>query len=158
VENQTQVSHSSHRPLEIWPTPPDFHIPTAQACAAWKSGKPDPGFPLSHTAQATTATVLFSPEKQKPGKEVGRYAASPSESFSGSSCIGIKPRFRIILGLENAYRVASVPAISRIWPSLVSITLLSLRLRLNVAELELCASQYGRLAQVGRVVLKRAAL
>jgi hypothetical protein len=102
VENQTQVFHSSHRPLEIWPTPPDFHIPTAQACDAWKSGKPDPGFPLSHTAQATTAAVLFSPEKQKPRKEVGRYAASPSGSFSGSSCIGIKLGFRIILGLENA--------------------------------------------------------
>src|SRR5579859_6375600 len=67
VENQTQVFHSSHRPLEISPTPRDFHIPTAQASRAWKSGKPKSGFPLSHTRPATMTTVHFKKSKSKSG-------------------------------------------------------------------------------------------
>jgi hypothetical protein len=48
VENQTQVFHASHRPLKIPQNRRDFHISTARACTAWKSGKPKTGFPLSH--------------------------------------------------------------------------------------------------------------
>jgi hypothetical protein len=69
VENQKQVSHPFHRPLEISQTRRDSHIPTAQAYAAWKSGKPNSGFPLSHPAHATTTTFLLQ-NIQKPRKEV----------------------------------------------------------------------------------------
>src|SRR5437660_11615010 len=65
VENQTQVFHASHRPLEISPTPRDFHIPTAQADRAWESGKPKSGFPLSHTRPATMTTIYFGKSKSK---------------------------------------------------------------------------------------------
>jgi hypothetical protein len=44
-ENQEQVSLSAHRP---WKSRCDFHIPTA-ATKPWKSGKPEAGFPLSHS-------------------------------------------------------------------------------------------------------------
>ena len=98
VENQPQVFHASHRPLKISQNRRDFHIPTAPACAAWKSGKPKTGFPLSHPAHATTMTVLVCKLKDQR-KEVGRYAAS---SFS---C----PDFMLILQLENAGR-AILPA------------------------------------------------
>jgi hypothetical protein len=37
VENQTQVSHGSHRPLEISPTPRDSHFPTAPTTPLPKS-------------------------------------------------------------------------------------------------------------------------
>jgi hypothetical protein len=133
VENQTQVFHSSHRPLEISPTPRDFHIPTAPAGRAWKSGKPKSGFPLSHTQPATMTTVHFkkskSKSKAKPtlaasgGKRTtqkrrashSRVPTSRSR-FSGSPRIGIKTRsqahsalesnidFRLTFGLENALR------------------------------------------------------
>src|SRR5580693_7610375 len=67
--------HASHRPLKIPQNRRDFHIPTAQACTAWKSGKPTTGFPLSHPVHAMTTTVLSLNRKTKR-KEVGRYAAS----------------------------------------------------------------------------------
>jgi len=92
VENQTQVFHASHRPLKIPQNPRDFHISTARACAAWKSGKPKSGFPLFHPAHAMTMTVSLSKSKNQR-KEVGRYAAS---SFS-------YPDFMLILRLENAW-------------------------------------------------------
>jgi len=37
VENQTQVSHDSHRPLEISPTPRDSHFPSAPTTPLPKS-------------------------------------------------------------------------------------------------------------------------
>src|SRR5271163_4959147 len=43
-ENQTQVSHPFPRPLEIAARFPHSHRPGA----AWESGKPKAGFPLSH--------------------------------------------------------------------------------------------------------------
>jgi hypothetical protein len=56
-ENQTQVSLRFPQPLEIAKARfPHSHRPGA----AWKSGKPQPGFPLSH--------LLFSYENQ-PRKE-----------------------------------------------------------------------------------------
>jgi hypothetical protein len=102
VENQTQVSHSSHRPLEISQTPRDFHIPTAQASTAWKSGKPKTGFPLSHTVPATTTTVSLSPNPNP--KERKSAAARPLHppNFQDHLVLESKPGFRIILGLEYA--------------------------------------------------------
>jgi len=102
VENQTPVFHSSHRPLEISHTPRDFHIPTAQASSAWKTGKPKNGFPLSHALEATTTTVSLS-LKPKP-KERKAAAAQPPHppNFQDHLVLESKPGFRIILGLENA--------------------------------------------------------
>jgi hypothetical protein len=131
VENQTQVSHSSHRPLEISPTPRDFHIPTAQASRAWKSGKPKSGFPLSHTRPATMTIIHFQKSKSKPKakpnlaasggertSQKGEYHAAKvptsTSRFSGSPRIGINTTsqahsalesnidFRLTFGLENA--------------------------------------------------------
>jgi hypothetical protein len=132
VENQTQVFHSSHRPLEISPTPRDFHIPTAQAGRAWKSGKPKSGFPLSHPRPATMTTISFQKNqnqnrKQNQPRRLRRLKDNPKKEsitqqsadfvlrFSGSPRIGIKTGsqahsalesnigFRLTFGLENAY-------------------------------------------------------
>jgi hypothetical protein len=65
VENQKQVSHTFHRPLKISQRRRDLHISTAPAWAAWKSGKPTPGFPLSHPAHAMTMSSLSSNQTQK---------------------------------------------------------------------------------------------
>src|SRR5439155_2818844 len=121
----TQVFHSSHRPLEISPTPRDFHIPTAQAGRAWKSRKPKSGFPLSHTRPATMTTIQF--EKSRPTRAAcggprtnqkrrasHRQVSSPRSRISGSPRIGSEIRFqahsaleinidfRLTFGLENA--------------------------------------------------------
>ena len=126
VENQTQVFHSSHRPLEISPTPRDFHIPTAQAGRAWKSGKPKSGFPLSHTRPATM-TIPFKTSKSKPNlaasggqrtnqrrrgsrrKMSSPYARLPGSPRTGNethfqahSALEINIDFRLTFGLENA--------------------------------------------------------
>jgi hypothetical protein len=100
VENETHVSHASHRPLEISPTPRDFHIPTASACAGWKSGKPKPGFPLFHAAHATTTTGLSSNFKNQERKSAA--ARPPLPDFHDHLVLETNPRFMIILGLENA--------------------------------------------------------
>src|SRR5712691_1043824 len=68
MENQTQVFHASHRPLKIPQNRRDFHISTARACTAWKSGKPKTGFPLFHPAHAMTMMVPFNPQKPKKGR------------------------------------------------------------------------------------------
>ena len=47
-ENQKQVSLRAHSP---WKSLRDSHIPTA-ATKPWKSGKPKPGFPLSHSTSS----------------------------------------------------------------------------------------------------------
>ena len=49
VEIQKQDFPSSHRSLGISQTARDSHIPTAPATRPWKSGKPNAGFPLSHS-------------------------------------------------------------------------------------------------------------
>ena len=97
VENQTQVFHSSHRPLEISPTPRDFHIPTAQAGRAWKSGKPKSGFPLSHTRPATMTTILFKTSKSKPNLAAsgGQRTNQKKESFTPQSVISVRPTSRL---------------------------------------------------------------
>jgi hypothetical protein len=123
VENQQQVSHSSHRPLEISPTPRDFHIPTAQAGRAWKRGKPNPGFPLFHTRPAMMTTVPFKkpnlaafggPRTTKNKESIPPKVPSPPSRLSGSPRIGNEIRFqahsalesnidfRLTYGLENA--------------------------------------------------------
>jgi len=99
VENQNQVSHTSHRPLKIPQTQRDFHISTAPACAAWKSGKPKPGFPLFHPAHAMTTTA-FPLNTKNQRKEVGRRAAS---SFSNTALPTVeRTDFMLIFRLENA--------------------------------------------------------
>jgi hypothetical protein len=94
--------HASHRPLKIPQNRRDFHIPTAQACTAWKSGKPTTGFPLSHPVHAMTTTVLSLNRKTKR-KEVGRYAAS--SFFMPLSLRSSGTDFMLILQLENAHSV-----------------------------------------------------
>ena len=131
VENQRQVFHSSHRPLEISPTPRDFHIPTAQAGRAWKSGKPKSGFPLSHTRPATMTTIPFKTSKSKPNlaasggqrtnqrrrgsrrKMSSPYARLPGSPRTGNethfqahSALEINIDFRLTFGLENALATA----------------------------------------------------
>src|SRR5712664_4325776 len=93
---------SFHRPLEIRPTTPDFHIPTAQACAAWKSGKPQTGFPLSHTTQATMIPVSFSTKAQNQERKSAAARPPHPDPFQDHLVLETLPRFRIILGLENA--------------------------------------------------------
>jgi len=111
VENRNQVFHSSHRPLEISPTPRDFHIPTARADRAWKSGKPNPGFPLSHTRPATVTTVHFEkPERHRAAgggaktnqkRRASRSRVSfPHSRISGSPRIGNEIRFQAHSALE----------------------------------------------------------
>jgi hypothetical protein len=107
--------HASHRPLKIPQNRRDFHIPTAQACTAWKSGKPTTGFPLSHPVHAMTTTVLSLNRKTKR-KEVGRYAAS--SFFMPLSLRSSGTDFMLILQLENARgRTAS----ARFWRLAISV-------------------------------------
>jgi hypothetical protein len=100
VENQRRVSHAFHRPLKISQRRRDFHISTAPAYAVRKSGKPIPGFPLSHPAHAMTTTISLS-SNQKTKKGVGRCAAS-SFFYAALPSVGRKPSFMLILRLENA--------------------------------------------------------
>jgi hypothetical protein len=97
VENHTAVSHAFHRPLEISQQQRDSHISTAPACAGWKSGKPKPGFALSHAAQAMMMTALVSKPKTEERKSA---AARPPHS--SVSALTRSPDFMLILRLENA--------------------------------------------------------
>jgi hypothetical protein len=99
MENQTQVFHASHRPLKIPQNRRDFHISTAWACTAWKSGKPNNGFPLFHPAHAMTMTVLSLKSKTNERKSAAtRPPHSPNRLFLRSS----KTDFMLIFQLENA--------------------------------------------------------
>jgi len=83
VENQKQVSHRVHSPWKSQRARfPHFH----RLGYAWKSGKPKAGFPLSHLL------FLLKNPTQKGGLAADRFA----------------PAFRLILGLENAYRALSI--------------------------------------------------
>jgi hypothetical protein len=99
LENQAQVFQASHRPLKISQPQRDFHISTAWAGGAWKSGKPKTGFPLSHPPPAMTMTVPLLQTKT-PRKEVGRSAASSFFFLARSP--GGPTGFMLILRLENA--------------------------------------------------------
>ena len=101
-KTKPRFSIPSHRPLKIPQNPRDFHISTARACAAWKSGKPKSGFPLFHPAHAMTMTVSLSKPKNQR-KEVGRYAAS-SFSYPPLSLRSSGIDFMLIFRLENAER------------------------------------------------------
>jgi hypothetical protein len=103
VENQRQVFHASHRSLKIPQNPRDFHIPTAPACTAWKSGKTKDSFPtFPPGARDDDDRPVCKIKSQR--KEVGRYAAT---SFS-------RPDFMLILQLENA--VATLRRANRVDP------------------------------------------
>jgi hypothetical protein len=68
VENETRVSHASHRPLEISPTPRDFHIPTApRVCRMekWKTKTRFPTFPRGARDDYNESLLKL----QKPRKE-----------------------------------------------------------------------------------------
>jgi hypothetical protein len=99
VENQNQFSHPSHSPLKIPQRRRDFHIPTAPACAGWKSGKPTSGFPLFHRAHATTTTALSLYTKTKERKSA---AVRPPHSLLPLSLPSSSTDFMLIFRLENA--------------------------------------------------------
>jgi hypothetical protein len=100
VEKRRQLSHAYHRPLEISQTARDSHIPTAQLRPGWESGKPEAGFPLSHTGLATTIIVEFS--KPKTEERNRPLCGLLTLIFQDHSVLETEPDFRIILGLENA--------------------------------------------------------
>jgi hypothetical protein len=100
MENQTQVFHPFHRPLKIPQKRRDFHIPTAPARTAWKSGKPKPGFPLSQPARAMTMTVPLS-KPRKPTKG-GRPLRGLRHSPIPRSLRSSGADFMLIFQLENA--------------------------------------------------------
>src|ERR1022692_5325826 len=79
---------------------PSSHIPTAWHRPGWKSGKPKPGFPLSHAGLATTTTAClnFEPKTKKGDRPLrGRPL-----TFQDHLVLETEPDFRIILRLENA--------------------------------------------------------
>ena len=69
---------------------------------AWKRGKPESGFPLSHAGPATTIAIYkYKDLKYRnmsrglpDGEEIGCLTAALSARFSGSSCVGIKTPFQ----------------------------------------------------------------
>ena len=88
-------------------------FPSALRKRPWKSGKPKPGFPLSHTRFAITTTVSFF-KTRRGGRSFCCSNRLPKAEFSGSSTIGNRCQFqahvvlesnldfRLIFGLENA--------------------------------------------------------
>jgi hypothetical protein len=110
VENQTQVFHASHSPLKIPQTRRDFHISTARACAAWKSGKPKTGFPLFQAAHATTRTVLSLNAKTKKGSRPLRGLLILLSALSGQGA-----DFMLIFQLENATAGPTIPIRAALW-------------------------------------------
>ena len=101
MENQEQVFHRFHRPLEISPQRRDFHIPTARLRPAWESGKPKSGFPLSHAGLAkTTGIPTDSNLKTKKGSRPLR--GLHILTFQDHSVLETNIDFRSILGLEKA--------------------------------------------------------
>jgi hypothetical protein len=100
VEKQKQLFPSFHSPLGISPKARDSHIPTAWHRPGWKSGKPKPGFPLSHAGLATTTTAcLYLEPKTKKGD---RPLRGRLLTFQDHLVLETEPDFRIILRLENA--------------------------------------------------------
>jgi len=83
VENQTQVSPSFPRPLQISHTARDFHIPTA-----------------------TTAIPSLKTTKPTKGSRPLRGLPIPT-LFQDHLVLESLPAFRIILGLENAQILAA---------------------------------------------------
>src|SRR2546425_5317777 len=87
MENQTQVFHASHRPLKIPQNQRDFHISTARACAALKSGKPKTGFPLFHPTHAMRTILPLNPKPKKGSRPLrGLLILLHSAKYSIPSC------------------------------------------------------------------------
>src|ERR1039458_6382526 len=101
VEKQKQLFPSSHSPLGISPKARDSHIPTAWHRPGWKSGKPRPGFPLSHAGLATTTTACLNLEPKT--KKGDRPLRGRPLTLQDHLVLETEPDFRIILGLENAW-------------------------------------------------------
>jgi hypothetical protein len=89
VENQTTVSHRSHRSLEIRQTAPDSHIPTA-----------------------TTTGPLFPAGKPKPSRSYGALRIRIPSSQLYDPVGGETSPFRITLGLEYAERTEEKTEVS----------------------------------------------
>ena len=107
VEKQKQLYHSFHRPLEISQKARDFHIPTARLRPGWKSGKPNPGFPLFHAGLRDDGDLPVirirkkQHQHQHQPKETGN-SLLHQPRFQDHLVLEMKPGFRIILRLENA--------------------------------------------------------
>jgi hypothetical protein len=99
MENQPQVFHAFHRPLKISQNRRDFHIPTAPACNAWKSGKPKDRFPTFPPGARDHDDCAVC-ELKEQRKEVA--ATRPPHSPY--------PNFMLIFQLENARRRTIKPA------------------------------------------------
>jgi hypothetical protein len=116
LENQKQVSQASHRSLEISQKRRDSHIstaptnclcrnpgpPTQKNCGLWESGNPKAGFPLSHSPDSLRRKEEDLLKKSSDRAERTNSHRWRPPSGSVSSCVGTKPDFSIILGLENA--------------------------------------------------------
>jgi hypothetical protein len=99
-EKQKQLSRPFHRPLEI-SLERDSPIPTAWLRPGWKSGKPKPGFPLSH---AWLAMMTPAPSSKEQNKKKGSrpLRGLVPHNFQDHLVLETKPAFRIILRLEYA--------------------------------------------------------
>jgi len=116
VENQKQVSHPFHRPLEISQRARDSHIPTAPAiliglrenrgtgknCGPWKSGNPKAEFPLSHRPDSLRRKEGDRFEQAPEGAERKPVSAAARLRFQYHLALETKDDFSIILRLENA--------------------------------------------------------
>jgi hypothetical protein len=108
VEKQKQLFPSFHSPLGISPKERDSHIPTAWHRPGWKSGKPKPGFPLSHAGLATTTTACLNLEPKT--KKGDRPLRGRPLTFQDHLVLETESDFRIILRLENAVKPSHDPS------------------------------------------------
>ena len=116
MENQEQVFHRFHRPLEISPTTRDFHIPTAGLRPGWNSGKPKSGFPLFHPELAKTMGIP--PDSNLKTKKGSRpLRGLLILGFQDHSALETNIDFRIILVLENASQQSQIERSPAHYPS-----------------------------------------
>jgi hypothetical protein len=114
-EKQRQLSHASHRPLEISQKARDSHIPTAELRG---HGKVENQKQVSHfptTARNHHQFSFSEPKNQKKG--LGRCAASPFPPSVLPS--GERTDFMLIFQLENAPKEVANPY--RVWSDKLSV-------------------------------------
>ncbi len=93
VGNRKQVSHPSHRPLEISPTTRDFHIPTAWLAP---DGKVENQNQVSHfPPRGSRPSPVSSFQNQKPRKESAA-PRPPSRHLQNPSISETRHRFMLI--------------------------------------------------------------
>ena len=100
-EKQKQLFHASHRPLEISPKARDSHIPTASLHPVRAVENQNQ---VSHCPPVARHHLQYSfPTKTKKKTKKGSQPLRGFFSiFQDHAALETKPRFRIILGLENA--------------------------------------------------------